>query len=192
MFRVLICRHSERDTQPVNCGISENGINMIDNKIHDIKKWISCPEYIFTSPYRRTIETAQCICAHYSLKQDKIRFNNFVEEVFFYEEQKEKLGEPLKRVLGWNDLRELENWDNVFDRTQMYFDDLKQHAYIYDKKDIICITHGGVINSMLTLLDPTYEFDRDNTNPHTYVPQYCEFIVVEVSKNDVKLIHKSF
>lgn len=192
MFRLLVCRHSERDTQAVNCGISENGINLIDSKIDDIKKWISEPELILTSPYRRTLETAQCIGAHFNLQQDKIKFHNLIEEVIFHEHQKEKLGEPLKRTLGWNDLRELEVWNDVFERTELFFDDIKQYSQLYDKKNLICITHGGIINSMLTVLNPSYEFDKDNTNPHTYVPQYCEFIVLEISMSSIKLIHKSF
>lgn len=191
MYKVLICRHSNRDSQYINCGISDDGIKLIDSRINDMKKWISYPEVIYTSPYRRTLETAQCISSHFYM-HNNIQFDNMLEEVLFHEEQKIILGEPLKRKLHWDTKKDLENWDSVNERTNKFLQNLKYDVANKNEKDIICVTHGGVINSILTNLDPTYSFDKDNTNPNTYVPGYCDFIVLQVTTDDITILHKNF
>ena len=191
MHKILICRHSTRDIQPIDCNISQEGINIIDEKINDIKKLILDPIYIITSPYRRTIETAQCISAHYDLNVPIITENQ-IEEVIFHESQKECIGEPLKRFLCWDSDKPLENWNSVHERTKKYLTDIQKNIHIDDNKEYICVTHGGIINSMLTYIDSTYTFDLNNTNPHKYIPDYCEYIVIEITRESINVVHKSF
>jgi broad specificity phosphatase PhoE len=193
MHKILICRHSTRDTQPIDCCISQEGVDIIDNKINDIKKLIPNPKHIITPPYRRTMETAQCICAHY-VQHVKIITENQVEEVMFHEHQKNTIGEPLKRLLKWDieSNRSLENWDDVHKRSQIYLNSIQSSVYPWTYEESICVTHGGIINSIITLLDDTYTYDLNGTNPHAYVPNFCEYIVVEFTPTSIKLIHKSF
>src|SRR5947207_1912688 len=120
MIRLVLCRHSIRQsTTDVDCSITEEGVNLIDERMKDIKQFITNPSIIYTSPYKRTLETSFCIESHFDSKP-QIIIENDIRETIFHKKLIETLDTPLKKLIKNNsnvDDNTFEKWNDVSERS---------------------------------------------------------------------------
>ena len=104
MIRLVLCRHSIRQsTTEVDCSITEEGVSLIDERMDDIKQFITNPSIIYTSPYKRTLETSFCIESHFDSKP-QIIIENGIRETIFHKKLIENLDSPLKKLIKNNSI----------------------------------------------------------------------------------------
>jgi broad specificity phosphatase PhoE len=186
-MRVIIVRHSIRkNLTDLNCGISSDGVTLIKEKMKEIEKYIETPDAIYVSPYHRTIETSYCM---YSNNCTRIIDNDIRETLL---EKKYIVNEQHPLAIYLNIIEE-ESWDDIKERCVKFFEKIANSCY----ENIVVVTHGGIVNVMLSLIDENYEFDKHNSNPSTYVPEYFGYFVADFSSHsknqkNAKIIYKSF
>ncbi len=166
-----------------NCSISNAGIDLINITTQKIKEEIPNIDMIYTSPYKRCIETSMCIESHFS-QQPPIQITKLLRETLFTPHQLNNIGTPLIQYIN---IQEYDTWDTVKENGKIFLEQLQ----LSTNNNIMAVTHGGVINSILSYIDNTYKFDYYNTDPNTYVPKYCDYIILEYDKI-WKLVYKSF
>lgn len=199
MLRLVLCRHSTRSSILENdCSISVDGINLINNRMKEIKKFISQPQIIYTSPYKRTLETSYCMLPHFNSKpQIVIDYN--LRETLFNESQVKYLNTPLIKLLNSisdsniNNINieenKFETWDDINRRSKNFIDNLQEKMQV---SECVGITHGGIINSVLSYVDKDYKFDIENIDPATYTPAYFDFVVIDITTSTTKVVYRNF
>ncbi|QCX32650.1 alpha-ribazole phosphatase [Caloramator sp. E03] len=119
-------------------------------EIQRLKEHIKGIEFdeVYSSPMKRTIETAQILKLNYKT-DDRLKEINFgIFEGLSYKEIEERYNEEYKK---WKEdylnyrFPEGESLKDVFDRTCDFLKDIDKN-----KKRILIITHGGVIRCMLS------------------------------------------
>ena len=167
--------------------------------MNEIKKFIKTPSIIYTSPYKRTLETSYCILQHFNSKPQIIVDTN-LRETLFNENLVKYLGIPLIKLLkSIPDMKinieekKYETWNDINERSKNFIDNLQekvQNSECYT--EYMGISHGGTINSILSYVDKDYKFDIENIDPTTYVPKYFDFVVIDITKNTKKVVYKNF
>jgi broad specificity phosphatase PhoE len=200
MLRYVFIRHSTRNLeQKMDCGITEEGVLLVENNMKDVDNFITNLRYIISSPYRRTLETSFCVAKHFDdklcdNKKTKIVIDNTFREILLNECQKLSMTEPLKNKLSGVD-GEYESFEEMSERLKIYFSNLQNELpeeHDSEPEEYIYVTHGGVINIILEIIDPEYVFDKNAKDPSKYKPHYSDFIVVDISKTSIEVIYKNF
>jgi len=187
-MKVVVIRHSIRnDTGETDCSITNEGIKLIDNKIIELSTLVDFDNVtIITSPFKRTIETSQCIAKHAS-PDTNIIMDRLLHETFLSKQMMEKLPKILLEYCG----TKYETWSDIKERCSKFLNKIQGSKI---KTDIIAITHGGIVNSILSIVDPSYKFEQKYITADKYVPGYCGYIVIELDENTRKwsVIKKNF
>ena len=183
-MKLLLIRHSIREiNDESDCSISMDGIKLIDDRFQEI---MNCCKFvnpvILSSPFKRTIDTAICIASKINRKSNII-IEQLLHETIYHSKMQEKLSDPLSRYIDCK----IETHDDILNRSIQFLDKIK----IKNNTDTIAITHGGVINSILSLVDPNHKSCFE-TDPDKYVPRYLDYVLLEY--NDAKWIicYKNF
>lgn len=112
-------------------------------------------EAIFTSPLKRSLETARIIGREVSL--EPVVINELIEvdfgkwEGLTYEEIKEKFGEIIDRWLFSPSKVEIpsgESWEEVMRRAKEFLRQVSERP----EKTGLAITHGGIIKTIVALI----------------------------------------
>jgi broad specificity phosphatase PhoE len=213
-MRLILVRHSIRkDNGNTDCSISTDGIKLIDDRAHDILKYIDDPNVIFlSSPFRRTIETAMCLCTNFSTnwlpKLSKFDQSDKCTTVF---EVPDIVVEPLLHETMFNRWMDInipkpvimysrassdklknsgryETWSDIVLRCKKFLDKVIKR----NQKITLAITHGGIINAVLLSIDATYVFDMKQSNPAKYIPGYLDYVVLEYESEKWRVAYRSF
>lgn len=203
MIRIVLCRHSIRENiSEQDCGISDEGVELIDTRMEEIKKFIKNPSVIYTSPYKRTIETSLCISSHFS-SEPTIIINKYLRETVFNERQIKYIGKSLTTYVRKYLKTEYDTWDDIYFRSKKFIEDMQFQATLllkdnaeYDSElsrfEYIGVTHGGIMNGIMKCIDVDYVFDDQNDNPVTYIPKYFDYVVLDITKDSINIVYRNF
>lgn len=196
-MRLIICRHSIREcTTESDCSISVEGVELINNRMNEIRQHImgNCVS-IFTSPYRRAIETSYCISNNLSCNT-VISMNIELRETVFNNNQINKLPLSLFELIKKNSINNdtLDTWNDIFERAKNFLKYAEIFAESFNNDTIIAVSHGAPINAIIKTVDPTHVFDDANANPTTYIPKYFDYAVLNFDTRNKKweIIYKNF
>lgn len=196
---IWLVRHSIREdrktTQAISetdCNISEDGIKLAENTAHILSKQVKEFTKIYSSPFRRTLETSYIISTKF--KNVPIEISKNISEViidYFMEHMDIKLPIVLKKYLDSNNITVPESKENIFNRCKNFIDSInKSDDY---NKDLLVVTHGGVINVIIKQLFPEYNFNIENRiPPDKYVPKYCDYIAIKFDNSKWKIISSNW
>ena len=183
-MKLILIRHSIRsDTANTDCSITDDGIKLIDDRAYDIFKHIEGrPIAFMSSPFKRTFETTMCLATHLDPLPNIIiepllhetLFGNWMEKYIHHSLIRYSRMSSDKLKISKKYENKYETWSDVKLRCKQF---LKKIVDL-DYKTVVAVTHGGIINSMLSVVDPTYSFDRGVSNPAKYIPDYCDYIVL--------------
>jgi len=128
----VVGRYGGRIDVPLN----ENGINQA-YELRDILKNIKF-DYVFSSPLKRALETAEIICNNDIIKDDRLieRNNGDLEG---------KLKTEIDEFPDFNDPNETRyNIENIVDFRNRIYDFFNEIKNQYRGKDVLVVTHAGV------------------------------------------------
>ena len=138
---IYIIRHGQTDynvlgkiTGRIDISLNDNGIKEA-YEVKDILKNVKF-DYVFSSPLKRTIETAKIIANKKIISDERLieRFNGELEG-------KKKNELPKNFDFKSSDYN-MEPVSLVAERVRSFFDEIIKK---YPKKNILVVTHGGVI-----------------------------------------------
>lgn len=204
-MKILIMRHSirEHSNGDNNCSINKNGIKLINKVFEEIKQYI-IPEIIYSSPYKRTLDTSliiqQNIEKHNGNVDCQIIINKMLREVILKNLQIKDLDKPLLEII-MNDLKDDHDSNNIKyegnnemnSRCKMFLNKITT-IYGNQNKDLAFITHGGVVNEFYKIIDSSHNYSINWNNPDTYTPKYCGYFIIEYNseKNKFDVLKKNF
>ncbi|AYV75574.1 MAG: hypothetical protein Terrestrivirus2_82 [Terrestrivirus sp.] len=195
-MKFVLFRHSIREHMVENnCSISREGVDMVNTKLDELKNIMEqSPEIILTSPYKRAFDTSLCIASYYnkqsnSMQNIQIMIDIDLRETVFREMQTEHLDRTLFEYLN---LQEFDTWETIMERCKSYLKKIKPYANSYNV--VFGVSHGGFLNAIVKVIDPSYNFDTDNIDPHSYVPKYADFVIFNYDKINDKWVveYKNF
>lgn len=128
----VVGRYGGRIDVPLN----ENGINQA-YELRDLLKNIKF-DYVFSSPLKRALETAEIICNNDIIKDDRLieRNNGDLEG---------KLKTEIDEFPDFNDPNETRyNIENIVDFRNRIYDFFNEIKNQYRGKDVLVVTHAGV------------------------------------------------
>lgn len=128
----VVGRYGGRIDVPLN----ENGINQA-YELRDILKNIKF-DFVFSSPLKRALETAEIICNNDIIKDDRLieRNNGDLEG---------KLKTEIDEFPDFNDPNETRyNIENIVDFRNRIYDFFNEIKNQYRGKDVLVVTHAGV------------------------------------------------
>lgn len=200
-MKFVLFRHSVREhVVENNCSISHEGVDMVNAKLDELKDIMElAPEIIFTSPYKRAFDTSLCIASYYNKQLTSRQYNYLyiqimidmdLRETVFRETQTEQLDRPLLEYLN---LQEFDTWETIMKRCELYLNKIKSYA-VDGYNAVFGVSHGGFLNAIIKVVDPSYDFDTDNIDPHSYVPKYADFVIFDYDGRYNKWVveYKSF
>lgn len=182
MTKIWLVRHSIREDSLTNnvasesdCSITAEGVNLAES----IAKQLSSKQIknIYSSPYKRAIQTAYVMSCQLNLKN--IIITPLASEVitsFSKETGTVSLPPAMEYYFKANNITFPEKMENIQNRCKELLDDLK------NKEDALIITHGGFINETIRLLYPKYIYEQTNI-PALYKPAYCDYVCFEYINN---------
>jgi len=211
-------RHSIREfnqtTNDFNCSITKEGVELVRSVFEEIKDHINLNSLtIFTSPYKRTIETSLCL-QHLIKKTSNphnntnintnintntnacITIDNVLREVILKEHQLCDLDPTLDMIIKDEIGDQYETFFDMYERCKVFMNKIFMNNIKNYKNDIIndiiVVTHGGLVNGFMNIVDSSHEYNFDWVDPKTYVPKYCGYFIVEINDLEMKLIKKNF
>ena len=128
----VVGRYGGRIDVPLN----ENGINQA-YELRDILKNIKF-DFVFSSPLKRALKTAEIICNNDIIKDDRLieRNNGDLEG---------KLKTEIDEFPDFNDPNETRyNIENIIDFRNRIYDFFNEIKNQYRGKDVLVVTHAGV------------------------------------------------
>jgi len=177
-MRVLVIRHSIRENNQEDCSISHEGVKLINSKTDEIREHLNYPYIIYTSPYKRTIQTAMCIANNFDCDCNIIIDKKLHETLF---DKNNMLNQETQIVSSFVNKTQ-ESWSDVKKRCEELLIQcvnvlIELKTCETGSDNIILVTHGGVVNMLLQLVCPEYTFDKNEKNPDKYIPKYCDYDV---------------
>lgn len=191
-MRLVLIRHSIRqDVGDTDCSITEEGIRLVDDRAEEIMKYVGPNPDILTSPFRRAVETAMCLARRV---KSEITIDPILHETLFHRGMTRNLPASLTRYISQTtpQLSEgFETWASIGQRCRRFLANVAERD-----RDVVAVSHGGIINTVLALIDPTYRFDTQCSDPTLYVPRYCDYLVLETGDVDDPtkwtIVHRNF
>ena len=177
-MKLLLIRHSIRETtDDADCSISTEGIVLIEKRCDEILKYITLDKNVklLSSPFKRAIETAMCITSKFS-NLENIIIEPLLHETIFNSCMSEKLSKPMMQYIK---MESSETWLDINNRCQQFLNKI-----VKMDSDVLAVTHGGVLNGILTVVNPHYKFSKIETDPNKYIPKYADYVLLEY--NDEK------
>lgn len=156
-------RHSIREnfTDP-DCNINAQGVDLIYEKMREVIKYIPCMNKIkIISSPYKRTRQTASEVGHI-LGIEHMHIANILHEINGEEDEQSRI-----RCANILELMKKSNYDSII------------------------VTHGGVMNVILKLLNPRHTYVK-HTHPSLYVPRYTDFIVLDFINNKWNLVHKSF
>ena len=183
-MRLIMFRHSIReDLNESNCSITDEGVNLIEKEMQVIGPYyMPNPQLILTSPYQRCLETSYCVSGYYAITYKMnllIQIDDDIRETIISNGTYANIGTPLKKKFN---LTEYDNWDTIKQRCFNFLNKIAHYSMTNNIDNIIAVSHGGILNIILSLLDSTFKFNTTGTDPSTYVPKYFNYIVLDFNK----------
>ena len=140
---IYIVRHGQTEYNVVgsyggriDVPLNENGINQA-YELRDILKNIKF-DFVFSSPLKRALKTAEIICNNDIIKDDRLieRNNGDLEG---------KIKTEIDEFPDFNDPNETRyNIDNIVDFRNRIYDFFNEIKNQYRGKDVLVVTHAGV------------------------------------------------
>jgi uncharacterized protein (DUF924 family)/broad specificity phosphatase PhoE len=180
-MKLILLRHSIRDDidnpekyvgHNNNCPISTRGIELCHSKASKLKYE---PTHIITSPFLRTIQTAEVY---------KLYFpdSNFMIDCLLSEGQNCHRPSFEQELLDQMDLAGIKYPETISDIMVRCKNFLLKLMNKGSASDIYLIsTHGIIYNLILQLIFPQYYF-KTTESPLDYIPTFCDTSVLEYNK----------
>lgn len=188
MGKIILVRHTIRETtDESDCSISDAGIELINKRCAEMLNQVALDNFIIvTSPFKRTIETAMCISS--CTKERSIIIDPLLHETILHEGMSNKLS---KSTLQYINRTTPETWDDIKERCKQFLNKMALNKTMCG--DVFAVTHGGVINVMLEIVDPSYRFDRNEKDPNKYIPRYMDYAILELASDDKwRVLYRNF
>lgn len=191
MAKLVIIRHSLRqdDNDHFTCTtkgnvvnrntdtqLSEQGQELCHDKAKQLKQMLNHIDITYTSPFLRTIQTANILTESY--KHVKIT------ELFSLAEGQNKYEPAFDKEL----VNKLRNSGITYPET---IRDIKQRCKdtinhvlndLNNDKNVLIVTHGIIYNYLLKHLYPSYEF-TDTHKSTEYVPRCLDITIIQYKNN---------
>ena len=192
IVRHSIRTDSETKTEEIpldtDCSITNNGVHLAKNFGHLLSYMIyeeknknkkNNIDKIYTSPYMRAIQTSYAISS--VINNPPIIINSLLSEMIvpsFVNNDVNKLPFYLSNYLiNTTKYGYPETEDNVDDRCIQFLEQMKNEHF----NIAISVTHGGLINKMVKILCPEYEYQH-NLSPSQYIPSFCDYLELQLIK----------
>lgn len=202
-MKLILIRHSIRqDIKGTDCSISDDGIKLIDERANDILQYIepsSIPHQgvkiaLLSSPFKRTIETAMCLATHFKDYLPDIVIEPLLHETLFNNRMTRYIHESVIRYSRGNsekllDKNRYETWNDIRLRCIKFLYKIVEGEL---GTTVVAVTHGGIINMILTIVDPKYKFDIYESDPTKYVPKYFDYVVLKYENSKWNIEYKNF
>lgn len=166
---IFLLRHGQTDWNTIDrcqghtdIPINETGKKMIEQVAVIFKRDIGDIDYIVSSPLSRAYESALIFSDSLGYKEEIIINELFIERSFGLAEG--LLGEEIKLKFPNFDIPEMETEKNVFSRA---VEGLNYYNSIYSDVNILIVTHGAVLK---TLLDNQTTYSEEDMNTVHAVP----------------------
>lgn len=177
-MKLILLRHSIRDDvdhpekytgHNNNCPISLKGVELCHLKASKLKHK---PTHIITSPFLRTVQTAEVYKLYFPS-------SSFTIDCLISEGQnchRPSFEPELQREMDSAGIKYPESIDDIISRCQKFLFKLINTG---SKDDTYLIsTHGIVYNLILQLIFPKYIF-KSADSPSEYIPKFCDTSVLE-------------
>jgi broad specificity phosphatase PhoE len=166
---IFLLRHGETDWNTIDrcqghtdIPLNETGKKMIEQVAVIFKRDIGDIDYIVSSPLSRAYESALIFSNSLGYKEEIIINELFIERCFGLAEG--LLGEEIKLKFPNLDIPEMEPEKDVFSRAM---EGLNYYNNIYSDVNILIVTHGAVLK---TLLDNQITYGEEDMNLVHAVP----------------------
>lgn len=144
-------RHSIRTHhEEINCSITKEGIDFAIHRALLFQNKVNAyPEIIYTSPYKRTIETSNAMNAIFDAE---IKINYDIVETFsqYYgnHENFHKIDEELKSNIRMHNIHMPESYHDMVSRCKRFVKHLETEIFEF----AIVVSHWGLVNMLAQVL----------------------------------------
>lgn len=192
---IWLVRHSIRESidGETDCSISTAGIELAEITGKKLKSFVGeTKTIIYTSPFRRTKETAFVI--NKFLETSVYNESKICEVIipYYLNYMTVNLPKELENYLQTYGIHYPETIQNVYNRCSDFLNKIKCKN---DFDNIIVVSHGGTINVMLSIIFDWYH-EKFNLMEHKkadeYIPKYCDYIGVKLIDGQWKIINSNW
>jgi broad specificity phosphatase PhoE len=190
-MQVILIRHSIRETyDETDCGITVEGIKLVEDRMTEVKKFITNDNNkILVSPFKRTIETGLCIAG--TLSNITIEIEPILHEALLNSHMIVGTPLPLFKYLNKEkNLNSVESWNDIRERSEKILDTFVEK--MEENTNLIAVTHGGIINMIIDIIDPNFIFNVNMADPKNYVPAFCDYAILSYDNSKWSCVYRNF
>ena len=166
---------SEKSPPESDCYITDEGVVLAIKTADLLKEKINKLDKIYSSPYRRTLQTSYSILSIFPKTEMHVlpELSEMIT-VSCKNHKHAKVPLSLTAYLNAYGVNYPEKSEHVIDRCTRLLKILEDEQF----ENIILVSHGGIINTLIKMIIPDYKFNN-NLAPNVYLPKYCDYVAFE-------------